>query len=236
MNSKNGVIVNDGISALPDEDLAGHVIKSACILIFLLFLSFIIMSVLPGKSFAQSPDYQSFREDPIETAYRKLISHGEIQWDEAEMTGGGAPSLIKGMKWPLRTGELAGLFSRSSTKKLRRHMGIDIVAPKGTPVYAVLNGVVEVASNGGSGFRGYGKVIIINHSNQLWTLYSHCSTMEVKVGQPVKQGQKIARVGRTGRATTNHLHFEVRNAKGIPIDPLRYIPKDGIISMNLYRK
>ena len=49
-----------------------------------------------------------------------------------------------------------------------------------------------------------------------------------KVGQRVKQGDVIAKGGRTGRATANHLHFEVRNAKGTPLDPLKYLPKEGM--------
>ena len=73
-----------------------------------------------------------------------------------------------------------------------------------------------------------GKVIVINHNGKLWTLYSHNSSNDVKVGQRVKQGDVIAKVGRTGRATANHLHFEVRNAKGTPLDPLKYLPKEGM--------
>ena len=113
---------------------------------------------------------------------------------------------------------------------------IDIVAPKSTPIHAVLDGIVEVVSNGGKGFRGYGRVIIINHSDQLWTLYSHCSTMNVKVGQRVKRGDVIAAVGRTGRATTNHLHFEVRNAKGTALDPMKYLPEYGALPNKPYRR
>ena len=117
-------------------------------------------------------------------------------------------------------------FNRTGGKGHRKHTGIDIVAPKGTPVYAAMGGVVEVVSNGGQRFQG----IRESYNNKpmqtkLWTLYSHCSTMNVKVGQPVEQGQIIAAVGSTGRATTNHLHFEIRSSKGTPLDPLRYIKK-----------
>ena len=185
-------------------------------------LCFILLSILltPDNLYAEEIDYQALQEDPLETAYRKLGSPGDIEWDEEEMVSGGAPLLISDMKWPLKSGELSSLFSRTRSKSRRKHLGIDIVAPKGTPVHAVLDGIVEVVSNGGKGFRGYGRVIIINHSDQLWTLYSHCSTMNVKVGQRVKRGDVIAAVGRTGRATTNHLHFEVRSAKGTALDPM----------------
>ena len=201
-------------------------------------LCFILLSILltPDNLYAEEIDYQALQEDPLETAYRKLGSPGDIEWDEEEMVSGGAPLLISDMKWPLKSGELSSLFSRTRSKGRRKHLGIDIVAPKGTPVHAVLDGIVEVVSNGGKGFRGYGRVIIINHSDQLWTHYSHCSTMNVKVGQRVKRGDVIAAVGRTGRATTNHLHFEVRNAKGTALDPMKYLPENGALPMNLFRR
>lgn len=201
-------------------------------------LCFILLSILltPDNLYAEEIDYQALQEDPLETAYRKLGSPGDIEWDEEEMISGGAPLLISDMKWPLKSGELSSLFSRTRSKGRRKHLGIDIVAPKGTPIHAVLDGIVEVVSNGGKGFRGYGRIIIINHSDQLWTLYSHCSTMNIKVGQRVKQGDVIATVGRTGRATTNHLHFEVRNAKGTALDPMKHLPEYGALPMNLFRK
>ena len=201
-------------------------------------LCFILLSILltPDNLYAEEIDYQALQEDPLETAYRKLGSPGDIEWDEEEMVSGGAPLLISDMKWPLKSGELSSLFSRTRSKGRRKHLGIDIVAPKGTPVHAVLDGIVEVVSNGGKGFRGYGRVIIINHSDQLWTLYSHCSTMNVKVGQWVKRGDVIAAVGRTGRATTNHLHFEVRNAKGTALDPMKYLPEYGALPNKPYRR
>ena len=201
-------------------------------------LCFILLSILltPDNLYAEEIDYQALQEDPLETAYRKLGSPGDIEWDEEEMVSGGAPLLISDMKWPLKSGELSSLFSRTRSKGRRKHLGIDIVAPKGTPVHAVLDGIVEVVSNGGKGFRGYGRVIIINHSDQLWTLYSHCSTMNVKVGQRVKRGDVIAAVGRTGRATTNHLHFEVRNAKGTALDPMKYLPVYGALPNKPYRR
>lgn len=203
---------------------------------FICLLTFFSLLLIPQSLFAKQIDYQSLQEDPLETAYRKLASPGGIEWDEAEMVTGGAPLIISDMKWPLTSGELSGLFSRTASKGRRRHLGIDIVAPKGTPISAVLDGIVEVVSNGGKGLRGYGRVIIINHSDQLWTLYSHCATMNVKVGQKVKQGDVIATVGSSGRATTNHLHFEVRNGKGTPLDPMKYLPEYGALPTKLFRR
>lgn len=210
-------------------DLQIRGIYVLCSVLFLMFLT-------PCSLYAKQIDYQDLQEDPLETAYRKLASPGEIEWDEEEMVSGGAPLIISDMKWPVKSGELSSLFSRTGSKSRRKHLGIDIVAPKGTPIHAVLDGVVEIVSNGGKGFRGYGRVIIINHSDRLWSLYSHCATMSVKVGQHVRAGDIIATVGRTGRATTNHLHFEVRNFKGTPLDPMKYLPEYGAMPTNLFRR
>lgn len=183
------------------------------------FASFLIL-LLASPPLCAAVDYQELQEEPLETAIRRLASPGGIDWDREEMLTGGAPDLIKDMKWPLANCTLSRGFRRGG------HSGLDLLSPKGTPIHAALDGVVEIVSNGGPGFRGYGKVIVINHGGKLWTLYSHNSTNDVKVGQRVKQGDVIATVGMTGRATTNHLHFEVRNSKGTPLDPLKYLPEN----------
>ena len=85
------------------------------------------------------------------------------------------------------------------------HAGIDIGANEGTPIYASMNGTVEVASSEGE----YGKHIDIVNDDVL-TRYAHCSKLLVKEGQKVKQGDKIAEVGSTGNSTGPHLHFEIR--------------------------
>ena len=182
-----------------------------------------ITAALAASASAAGIDYQEFQEDPLETAIRKLASPDGGAWDREVMLSGGAPDIVQEVIWPLRTGKLARGIKRTG----RRHTGVDMSAPRGTPIYAVLDGVVEVVSNNGPGFRGYGRVIVINHGGRLWSLYSHNSANYVKVGQHVKQGDKIAAVGRTGRATGNHLHFELRNAKGTPLDPMKYLPEEG---------
>jgi len=87
------------------------------------------------------------------------------------------------------------------------HTGVDIAAPKGTPIMAADGGTVaSVIYNKG----GYGYHLFINHANGEQTLYAHCSAIYVSEGDRVDKGQVIAAVGSTGRSTGNHLHFEVR--------------------------
>jgi murein DD-endopeptidase MepM/ murein hydrolase activator NlpD len=128
----------------------------------------------------------------------------------------GSKSLI----WPVDGLIYSGFNSRRGR---RIHGAVDIVARRGTPIAAVADGIVSVAANGGRDFAGYGKTVILDHGNGLFTLYAHCDTILVKMGQRVKQGEYIATVGRTGRATTYHCHFEVRIA-GRKYDPLAYLP------------
>ncbi|OPA76347.1 hypothetical protein BVG16_17985 [Paenibacillus selenitireducens] len=104
--------------------------------------------------------------------------------------------------------------------KGKMHTGLDMAAPKGTPIYAAEAGIVIVAQS----VSGYGNCVIINHGNGLWTLYGHIRDGGIKVdkGQEVKKGQKIAEVGSTGQSTGNHLHFEVR-VNEVPKNPVGYL-------------
>lgn len=99
------------------------------------------------------------------------------------------------------------------------HKGIDIAAPAGTPVYAAAGGKV-IYSGYNSG--GYGKLIIIEHSNGYQTYYAHNSKLYVNVGETVAKGERIAGVGSTGDSTGNHVHFEIRR-NGTPVNPSQYI-------------
>ena len=98
------------------------------------------------------------------------------------------------------------------------HYGIDIGASTGTEIIASTDGKVEQVSEEGE----YGKHVKIRNGEAV-TLYAHCSELLVKEGQQVKQGEKIALVGETGKATGPHLHFEIRRDKNI-INP-EYILK-----------
>jgi len=99
------------------------------------------------------------------------------------------------------------------------HQGIDISAPAGTPVIAADGG--EVIFTGWSG--GFGNLIKIRHDNDHVTYYAHLSSIDIQTGERVYRGQFIGRVGMTGTASGNHLHFEIR-IDGIPVDPLPLLP------------
>jgi murein DD-endopeptidase MepM/ murein hydrolase activator NlpD len=125
---------------------------------------------------------------------------------------------IKGFfVWPLK-GQLTSKFGNRGG---RHHDGIDIGARKGTTIVAAAGGKVMFS---GWGPTGYGLMLIIKHKGDLTTVYAHNAHIHVHKNQTVKQGQRIASVGSTGRSTGPHLHFEVRNDSH-PINPLNYLPK-----------
>jgi len=100
------------------------------------------------------------------------------------------------------------------------HSGLDMGAPKGTPIRAALDGTVYVVRYSAT---GYGYHVMIDHGGGFVTLYGHCSAIYVTEGQTVSAGDVIAAVGTTGRSTGNHLHFEVRIG-GQKQNPRSYLP------------
>ena len=100
-----------------------------------------------------------------------------------------------------------------------RNKGIDIGGNVGDPVYAANDGQVVYS---GSGLRGYGKLVIIKHTDDFVSAYGHNNEILVTQGQAVKRGQRIADLGMTD-APTPRLHFEIRR-RGTPVDPLTYLP------------
>lgn len=119
--------------------------------------------------------------------------------------------------WPV-VGEITSGFGKRNG---RNHDGIDISAPEGTPIRAVEDGRVVYSGND---LRGYGNLIIIKHEGNLFTIYAHNRENLVKKGDFVKKGDIIGKVGKTGRISGPHLHFEVRERK-TAVNPLIYLPE-----------
>jgi len=109
----------------------------------------------------------------------------------------------------------SGFGNRSGSK----HAGIDILAPAGTEVVASSPGIVEYT---GSGKRGYGRAVILDHGEGITTLYGHLATICVQSGETVPAGAVIGTVGRSGNATAFHLHFELR-VDGEAVDPTPHL-------------
>ncbi|WP_245555268.1 peptidoglycan DD-metalloendopeptidase family protein [Hahella ganghwensis] len=125
------------------------------------------------------------------------------------------PQFRSGWGWP-HPGPIIDTYS--ITGEINK--GVDIAGKIGDPVVAAASGEVVYA---GSGLLGYGKLVIVNHSETYLSAYAHNRKILVKEGDYVKLGQQIAELGQTG-AKRPMLHFEIRR-NGKPVDPLTYLPK-----------
>ena len=126
-----------------------------------------------------------------------------------------------GTRKPINLAHISSTFGERSDpfkRVLAFHNGIDFAAPRGSPVLACADGTVVKAMK----HKEYGNMIVINHHNGYMTLYAHNEKLLVKVGDKVKAGQPIAKVGSTGRSTGPHLHFEIHRG-GKRVDPAPYL-------------
>jgi murein DD-endopeptidase MepM/ murein hydrolase activator NlpD len=98
------------------------------------------------------------------------------------------------------------------------HQGIDLAAPKGTPVSATAAGKVVFAGRSGR----FGRLVVIDHGGAYETRYAHLKKIKADAGERVERGEVIGTVGRSGNATGYHLHYEVRR-EGVPVDPRPFL-------------
>ncbi len=140
------------------------------------------------------------------------------------------PKIIGGgFIWPVKGKVVSGFGPKS---RGLQNDGINISAPRGTPVRAVENGVIAYAGNE---LRGFGNLLLIKHSNGLVTAYAHNQRLLVKRGEKVKKGQIIANVGSTGTVSTPQLHFEIRRGK-LPVDPAKYLRVNNVWQSDMKQK
>jgi len=163
--------------------------------------------------------------NPRQNEYLALMSEPENQSLWAELLGGytsGGGQIVNPntdwvgtsiFQWPLpQSYTITSWFGYREdpfTGEIAYHSGTDIAAPEGTPILAAADGTVTIANAIDSWGGGYGYHIKVKHNDTYDTLYAHCSSICVTVGQEVKQGEVIGYVGTTGNSTGNHLHFEV---------------------------
>jgi len=139
------------------------------------------------------------------------------------------------MRKPITSGVLRSGFGARRhpiLKYVRMHTGVDFAAPRGTPILAAGNGVVEKVERN----SGYGNMTVVRHTNGYETLYAHQSgyAKGLAKGARVRQGQVIGYVGSTGLSTGPHLHFEIR-INGKPVDPLRIrLPQGRVLENDMY--
>jgi len=105
------------------------------------------------------------------------------------------------------------------TGQIKQHNAVDLAAPKGAPVVATADGVVIFAGRQGT----YGRLVKIDHGGGIETRYAHLRSIGVKRGKRVKRGEKIGKLGESGRTTGPNLHYEV-HINGVPTNPAKFFP------------
>jgi murein DD-endopeptidase MepM/ murein hydrolase activator NlpD len=161
----------------------------------------------PENTFALLKDLLQGLESRLQTVRSDV--------DKRNQLAAATPSI-----WPTHGWLSSSMGNRADpfTGKRDFHPGLDISADKGAPIYSTADGKVTHAASAGN----YGNLVIVDHGYGIETRYGHMSAFKVKVGQAVKRGDLLGLVGATGRATSSHLHYEVR-ANGRILNPLQLL-------------
>jgi murein DD-endopeptidase MepM/ murein hydrolase activator NlpD len=171
-------------------------------------------------------------KDPLETTKLspadELNRLGEAVRDQTQrltalerlMTRAGKAVAALPSRWPVRGAVNSEFGNRNSpwTSGIEFHSGIDIRAERGTPIYAPANGSVVLAGT----HQEYGTAIILDHGQDVRSLYGHLSKLNVQPGQRVERGAVVGWTGNTGRSSGPHLHYEVL-VRGHAVNPRVYL-------------
>lgn len=146
-----------------------------------------------------------------ERSFQELVEYLEDQKSLLAST----PSI-----WPVKGWLTSGFGYRTSpfTGRREMHKGLDVATRTGTPIIAPADGLVVFSGREG----GFGNMLVVDHGYGIVTRYAHLSTIDVKLGQKIKRGDTVAKVGNTGRSTGPHVHYEVA-VNGVAVNPMRYI-------------
>lgn len=172
-----------------------------------------LRGVAPRPSYIPLPKKRKKTVHNRRTGDKRTDRHGRVKSSRHTISHRHMVRLI----WPVHGPVTSGFGRRHG----RPHDGIDIGVPEGTPVRAAAAGEVVYSSHR---LTGYGNLIIIRHTHDMFTAYAHNQINLVRKGDHVKRGEIIARTGHTGHASGPHLHFEVRRGP-TPVNPLAYLSK-----------
>ncbi|MEQ8173875.1 MAG: M23 family metallopeptidase [Syntrophomonadaceae bacterium] len=177
-----------------------------------------------GEDLPSNPAYDNPDSLILVQAIKTDLAKQDQELDDliARVTNNSAYFRSVPNQWPSQ-GEISSDFgwrkSPFGGKNTTYHDGIDIVNSYGSPIVAAGDGKVTFTGSRGA----YGMAVMIDHGSGFTTLYGHSSAILVKVGQTVRKGEAIARMGNTGRSTGTHVHFSVFKW-GVCQDPMVYLP------------
>lgn len=188
-------------------------------------------SMQEGDEFAPTEPIEggsSFLEELVDD----MANNEEVEEEdgnEESFPSSSGDGVLSGLASPMKYTRISSHFSPARLHpikgKLEAHKGVDFAAPVGTPIYAPADGNILKAGLDSKGLNeGFGRMLIINHGNNLYTWYGHLNAWGegMSTGTDVKKGDLVAYSGNTGGSTGPHLHYEVRigGVPGKPIDPM----------------
>ncbi|MEU3095409.1 M23 family metallopeptidase [Streptomyces sp. NPDC006967] len=164
---------------------------------------------------------------------RKAAAAKAAKAEKAAAVKKAAAAKKKAASWidPVKSYKLSASFAQNGGMWASKHSGQDYAVPTGTPVLAAHGGtVVKAGGNGAGDGPAYGNAVVIKHGDKTYSQYAHLSSVNVKAGQVVKTGQKIASSGNTGNSSGPHLHFEIRTSPnyGSAVDPAKFLRSKGV--------
>ncbi len=172
---------------------------------------FIYSMLLWGSGCATSP--RVILPKPVQSPHRGFLDRIGLRESSSLVSLNRKFKLL----WPLHSTQVTSPFGMRGGEF---HEGVDLRAHIGTPVYAAQKGIVLYADQK---IRGYGKMVVIRHDNEIATIYAHNSKILVRRGQRVRQGQQISISGNTGHSHGPHLHFEIRRGLAA-LNPIQFLP------------
>ncbi|MDQ1037913.1 murein DD-endopeptidase MepM/ murein hydrolase activator NlpD [Streptomyces sp. V3I8] len=167
------------------------------------------------------------------TAQAKAAKAAQAKSEAAKKVAAGQTAAKTAASWvdPVKKYKLSASFAQAGKLWSSTHSGQDFAVPSGTAVVAAHGGtVVKTGGNGAGDGPAYGNAVVIRHSNGTYSQYAHLSRIDVRSGQTVGTGQRIALSGNTGNSSGPHLHFEIRTTAdyGTAVDPVAFLRSKGL--------
>ncbi|WP_069757176.1 M23 family metallopeptidase [Streptomyces sp. EN16] len=176
-----------------------------------------------GSEAAAAPLAAATAADAAKKASAKKASDAKKKAEDKKKA---AKKNAASWKAPVKKYTLSASYGTGGARWASKHSGQDFAVPVGTSVVAAHKGtVVKAGPNGAGDGPAYGNAVVIKHSNGKYSQYAHLSKVNVKIGQTVKTGQKIALSGNTGNSSGPHLHFEIRTTPnyGSALNPAAFL-------------
>ncbi len=162
----------------------------------------------PAEKTSDAPVLNPFRHPPPAKPLKRCVT--------SNRRPKGGPISKRGFVWPVD----GVVISRYGKREGNAHLGIDIAAPRGTPIWASKAGTVVFSGTR----KGYGNMVVVEHEDQKATIYAHNALNCVKKGSRVASGTLLGLVGKTGGSNSPWLHFEVREGANA-VNPRKYLPR-----------